>query len=420
MHDTKKNKEKFILVAVETENLTLDVDRSLDELEELVKTSGGEVCGRIIQKRDVPHRGHYVGTGKVDEIKDLISLYDAEGIVCDDELSNTQIRNLAQELDVKVLDRTLLILDIFANRALSAEGKAQVLLAQLKYRLSHLSGIGKSLSRLGAGIGTRGPGETKLETDRRHIRNRITELTEELRNIENHRKVLRDNRKRQSSVVVSLVGYTNAGKSTIMNTFTGSDVYADNKLFATLDTTARKLSLNGQSEVILTDTVGFIHKLPATLVKAFRATLEELKYSDIIIHVVDAASPYRDMHIKVVYDTLSDLEISGKPIITVFNKMDLEVEFPLPTDKMATKEVLLSAIENRGHEDFINSILDILKEMRKPIKLLIPYTEGSLLNIIRERCEILEEEYQNNGVYILAYVDDEIFNRSEKFIISHF
>ncbi|MCL2591973.1 MAG: GTPase HflX [Defluviitaleaceae bacterium] len=417
MHSTESKKEKFILVAVDTDNIEINVERSLEELEELVKTSGGEVCGKIIQKRDVVHRGLYVGSGKVDEIRDHISLYEADGIVCDDELSNTQIRNLAQELDVKVLDRTLLILDIFANRALSAEGKAQVLLAQLRYRLSHLSGIGKSLSRLGAGIGTRGPGETKLETDRRHIRNQIDELTRELKQIESHRKLLRENRKKNSSIVVSLVGYTNAGKSTIMNTFTGSDVYADNKLFATLDTTARKLSLKNQSEVILTDTVGFIHKLPTTLIKAFRATLEELKYADIIIHVVDAASPYRDTHMKVVYDTLGDLNITDKPIITVFNKMDLEVEFPLPKDKMATKEVLLSAIENKGHEEFIDSILNILKEMRKPVKLLIPYTEGSLLNLIRERSEILEETYENDGTLIVAYVDEEIYNRSEKFMI---
>lgn len=311
LHELNELEERVILVAVEMDERSsrsaMDTDACLDELEELVKTAGGTAVARSVQKRERIHPGHYLGTGKIEELKAMLSAYDATGIVCDDELSPAQLRNLEQMLGTKVMDRTIVILDIFAARALSGEGKIQVELAQLKYRLSRLTGMGASMSRLGGGIGTRGPGEKKLETDRRYIKERIAELNKDAQEIRTHRELLRAQRSKKGTPVISLVGYTNAGKSTILNRLSDAGVLAEDKLFATLDTTTRKIELPGGSEVFLTDTVGFIQKLPHHLVQAFRATLEELQYADILLHVVDASDANRAEHIEVVYDTLRSL-----------------------------------------------------------------------------------------------------------------
>lgn len=416
MHETELSKDRFIIVGIENENSGMTLEESLDELEELIQTSGAEVAGRIAQKRERAHPAHYLGKGKVDELKDTISLFNATGIVCDDELSSTQIRNLSEMLDVKILDRTLIILDIFAGRASSLEGKVQVELAQQKYRLSHLTGMGKNLSRLGGGIGTRGPGEKKLETDRRHIKDRIVELEAKLKEIETHRQVLRGRRERKSEVVFSLVGYTNAGKSTLLNTLTGAGIFASDQLFATLDTTSRALSLGNASKVLLTDTVGFINKLPHSLIKAFRSTLDELRYADIIIHVVDASSPSRALHMEVVYDTLKDLKCTGKPVITVYNKIDKCTEYPLPPDENAKYHIKMCAVTGDGAEALTKAAEDILKSMRNKISAVVPYEEGSLLNMARTKSEIIKEEYRESGIYIEAYVTEEIYNKISKYI----
>ena len=403
IHDTSIQPEKFILVGL--------VPDSLDELSELVKTSGAVSIDRLVQSRERPHPATYLGKGKVEELRDLISLHDASGIVCDDELSNTQIRNLSDALDVKVLDRTLVILDIFASNARTAEAQAQVELAQQRYRLSHLSGLGKSLSRLGGGIGTRGPGEKKLETDRRHIRRRIDELNEELKSIEKHRAVQRKARQKSGVFVVSLIGYTNAGKSTLMNALTDADVYASNKLFATLDLTTRAFTLPGGASVRLTDTVGFIDKLPHHLVKAFRATLSELEYSDVLIHVVDANNPDSAIHIDVVGSVMSDLKVVDKPMILALNKVDLGMTPPLPTDPHSEKTVHISAVSGEGIPTLLSQVEELLNRGRKLLRAIIPYTEGALLEKIRNSCEITAQEYEEDGVHVTFWANEEFENR---------
>ena len=328
MYENKEELEKVILVAVSTGNEE-DAQESLDELEELVSTAGAVVVGRVVQNLEHINNTTYVGTGKVKEIKDLIWETDADAIVCDDELSPAQYKNLEDELEVKVMDRTLIILDIFAGRAKTAEGKIQVELAQLRYRSTRLIGM-RNLSRQGGGIGTRGPGEKKLEVDRRLIRNRISQLKEQVSEMENHRQVTRAKRQDNPVPVVAIVGYTNAGKSTLLNTVTNAEVLEEDKLFATLDPTTRNYKLPDGQEVLLTDTVGFIRKLPHHLIDAFRSTLEEAKYSDIIIHVVDASNPSMDKNVHAVYETLDNLGVKDKTIITVFNK----------EDKLETKPIL--------------------------------------------------------------------------------
>ena len=345
----------------------------------------------------------------------MLAAYDATGIVCDDELSPAQMKNLEQMLGTKVMDRTMVILDIFAARALSGEGKIQVELAQLKYRLSRLAGIGASMSRLGGGIGTRGPGETKLETDRRYIKERIAELNREAQDIRTHRELLRNQRSKKGTPVISLVGYTKAGKSTILNYLSDAGVLAENKLFATLDTTTRKVELPGGSEIFLTDTVGFIQKLPHHLVQAFRATLEELQYADILLHVVDASNPNRAEHMKVVYETLKSLKCENTPVITVFNKMDNDVELPLPMDTMARDIVQVSAFKGEGMDLLLERIEKLLQSFRKSMTVLVPYTEGSLIGWVHGRCEIIKEEHTAEGVLLEVYVDEESANRLAKF-----
>lgn len=418
LYEIKETEERLILVGIEPddrEKSGMNTEACLDELEELVKTAGGEAVGRMTQKRERVHTGHYLGKGKIEELKVMVQAMDATGVVCDDELSPAQLRNLEKMLDTKVMDRTIVILDIFAGRAMSGEGKIQVELAQLKYRLSRLTGLGASMSRLGGGIGTRGPGEKKLETDRRHIKERIAELNSELKEIKVHRELLRNQRNKKGTPVLALVGYTNAGKSTILNTLTEAGVLVEDKLFATLDTTTRKVELPNGSEILLTDTVGFIQKLPHHLIQAFRATLEELKYADILLHIVDASNPNREEHMEVVYDTLQDLGCGDTPVITIYNKMDCDVELPLPMDKQARDMVQISAQKGQGLEEMLARVETFLKSFRRSMKVLLPYTEGTLAGWVHGRCEILAEEHQADGVYLEIFVDEEAENRLSKY-----
>ncbi len=417
LYNTKKEKEKFIMVHVEMDRELLTARDSLDELEELIKTSGGVVVGEIIQNLDKINTKHYVGSGKLKEINDLVELHNADGVVCNHELSSVQLRVMGEELNVRVLDRTQIILDIFAGRALSSEGKLQVELAQLKYARGHLSGLGISMSRQGGGIGTRGPGEKKIETDRRLIDDRITDISRELKEVENNRKVIRDSRNKDKMPVVSMVGYTNAGKSTLLNTLTDAGILAEDKLFATLDTTTRKVELPGGSNILYVDTVGFIQKLPHMLIQAFKSTLEELKYADIIIHVVDGTSSIRDEQMTTVYATLKELEVLEKPVITVFNKSDKIFEYPLPIDKKAIETVEVSAKTGEGIDEFKRKIEKVLKSFRKPIEIILPYSEGGLSNNIHEKCEIIQEEFRENGTYFNIYCDDKIYNKVKKYEI---
>lgn len=416
LYDTKDEAERVILVAVDLENPDFDADSCLDELEELAKTAGAVTVGRMIQRREGMHNAHYLGKGKLEELKAYIDMQSATGIICDDELTPAQIRNMSNILGTKVMDRTLLILDIFAARASSAEGKVQVELAQLRYSLTHLTGQGKSLSRQGGGIGTRGPGEKKLETDRRLISDRIAELNKELKNIENHREVIREKRRSSKIPVAALVGYTNAGKSTLLNTLTGAGVLAEDKLFATLDTTTRRVECEEGEDLLFTDTVGFIQKLPHGLVKAFRATLEEVSCADILVHVVDASNPMREEQMKVVYSTLSELKCDDKPVVTVYNKTDMEVDMPLPRDSRARYRLPISAKKGFGLDKLITSVQTIAKEFKKSIKVLIPYDKGSLLGIVHS-CEVTVTENREDGYYFELYADTETENRLKQYMV---
>lgn len=418
LHISEQTPERVILVGVDLEgNTTMNTEDCLNELEELVKTAGAITVATAIQKRERIHSGHYIGKGKIEEIKMMIQTYDASGIVCDDELSPAQMKNLEQMLQTKIMDRTMVILDIFASRAMSKEGKIQVELAQLKYRLSRLAGIGASMSRLGGGIGTRGPGETKLETNRRHIKDRIGELNQELNQIQTHRQLLRNQRNKKGTPLLSLVGYTNAGKSTLINTLTDAGVLAEDKLFATLDTTTRKVKLPNGTEILLTDTVGFIQKLPHHLIQAFRATLEELSFADILIHVVDASNENRQEQMEVVYQTLKGLHCEKTPVITVYNKIDKNVQTPLPIDSIARDRVAISAKTKKGLDTMLEKIETLLKSFRVAMKVFLPYTEGSLLNMIHGKCEIIAEQHRAEGIYLEIYAQQEMENRLQKYKI---
>ena len=359
MFETEKEVERVILVAVDDGTNEFDAESCLDELEDLANTADAVVVGRMIQKLGAINRATYLGSGKIDELKAFAEMKDATGVICDDELSPVQIRNLENALNLKVMSRTLVILDIFAKRAMSAEGKVQVELAQLRYNLSHLTGRGKEMSRLGGGIGTRGPGEKKLEVDRRRIADRISDLNKNLKEIERHRSLLRENRNNQTPVI-ALVGYTNAGKSTLLNALTGAGVLAEDKLFATLDTTTRAVETQSGANYLFTDTVGFIQKLPHGLIKAFRATLEEAKYADLLVHVVDASNPKRREQMNTVYKTLAELGADKKPIVTVYNKIDKDDKKAenrkeiVKTDKPIIK---ISAVTKEGIEDLYNEIV---------------------------------------------------------------
>ena len=397
-----ENIEKVIFGAVSTGNEE-DAMESLDELEELVKTAGAEVVGRIVQNLEHINNATYVGTGKVQEIKDLIRETDAAAIICDDELSPAQYKNLEDELNVKVMDRTLVILDIFAGRARTAEGKIQVELAQLRYRSTRLIGM-RNLSRQGGGIGTRGPGEKKLEVDRRLIRNRIAQLKEQVRDMENHRQVTRAKRQDNPVPVVAIVGYTNAGKSTLLNTLTDASVLEEDKLFATLDPTTRNYKLPDGQEVLLTDTVGFIRKLPHHLIDAFRSTLEEAKYSDIIIHVVDASNPSMDKNIHAVYETLENLNVKDKIIITVFNKQDKLIEKPILRDFKADYVVNAAIKKGIGIDEINEAVEKALTSMRVMVEKVFDYADAGKIGLIRKYGQLINEEYKEDGIYVKAYV----------------
>jgi GTP-binding protein HflX len=396
-----EHSERYILVAVATDNEE-KAWASLDELADLLDTAGGVTVCQVVQNLQHPDRGTYIGKGKALEIRDMMDIHDADGIICDDELSPSQLRNLSDLIDAKVLDRTMLILDIFAAHATTREGKTQVEIAQLKYRYSRLRGMGNALSRLGAGIGTRGPGETKLETDRRVIQKRIKILSDDIESMKRARDTTRKKRSSNAVPTAAIVGYTNAGKSTLLNRLTSSDVLSEDKLFATLDPTTRTAMLPDGQTVLFTDTVGFINKLPHNLIDAFRSTLEEAKYADIIVQVVDASDENSELHMQVVRDTLKELDITGKPVITVWNKCDLTDESF--RDFEADASVRISAATGMGLDDFYDALTEILKESRVMIDAVIPYKDASVIAEIRKYGQLLSEEFEAEGTHIKAYV----------------
>ena len=402
--------ERVVLVGVSEQDGD-DADDSLSELAELVKTAGATVVGTLIQRREKIHPGTYVGTGKVAEIAELVESTGATGIVCDDELSPAQQKNLEMYLDTKAMDRTLVILDIFASRATTSEGKIQVELAQLKYRLSRLSGLGKSMSRLGGGIGTRGPGEKKLEVDRRLINDRIAQLRRELKEVQKHRDITRAKREKNKVPVVAIVGYTNAGKSTLLNHLTEADVLEEDKLFATLDPTTRILALDGKQQVLLTDTVGFIRKLPHHLIEAFKSTLEEAKYADIIFHVVDASNMQREKQMFITYQTLDDLGVKDKKFVTLFNKQDARTDNEPLHDFRADYTLNISAAKDLGLDEVKSLLEEILRENKVYIERIIPYDKAGVIQLIRKQGELVSEEYVADGIQIKAYVPMEVYGR---------
>ena len=402
--------EKVILVGVSEQDGD-DAEDSVAELAELVKTAGATVVGTMIQKRELIHPGTYIGSGKVAELKLLVEELGATGVVCDDELSPAQLRNLEDMLDTKVMDRTLIILDIFAARATTSEGKIQVELAQLKYRLSRLTGLGRSMSRLGGGIGTRGPGEKKLEIDRRLIKDRIAQLNRELKEVRQHRDITRAQREKNQMPVAAIVGYTNAGKSTLINTLTNAGVLEEDKLFATLDPTTRVLELSGQQQILVTDTVGFIRKLPHHLIEAFKSTLEEAKYADYILHVVDASNPQHEKQMHIVYDTLYQLDIREKTVITLFNKQDAVTEREPLHDLRADHTLAVSAREGTGLDELKELLAELLRENKVLIERTIAYADAGILQQIRKQGELLEEDYRPEGIYVKAYVPLELYGK---------
>jgi GTP-binding protein HflX len=409
MHDLNKKENVALLVGIDDGRAEIDI--SMDELEELAQTAGITTAGRLTQKRERPNPATYLGKGKLDELDDLIWRQEPNMLIFNDELTPAQFRKLNDKFDCAVIDRTLLILDIFAMGAGSSEGKLQVELAQLRYRLSRLSGLGKMLSRLGGGIGTRGPGETKLETDRRHIRNRITNLESQLKEISKNRETMRKKREKQGAFLAALVGYTNAGKSSILNLLATADVLVEDKLFATLDTTVRRIDLPGGAEILLSDTVGFIEKLPHHLVRAFRATLEELNYADVLIFVIDASNANREKHRDVVMQTLDALSLGEKRVITVYNKMDKDVELPLPGCSRAEKIVEMSAITGAGTESLLAAIEDIYNSGKTRMSVMIPYADSRLISYVHEHCDILEESHEEAGTFFEIIADEEAKNR---------
>ena len=401
--EIKEEQERVILVAVESAEDD-DTLSSVDELEELADTAGAVTLGRLIQKRESASPGFYLGKGKVSELKELIANTQATGIICDDELTPAQMRNLEEALDTKVMDRTMLILDIFARHASTSEGKLQVEMAQLKYRSARLVGMRSSMSRVSYGIGMRGPGEKKLEVDRRLIRDRISKLKDDLENIEKNRNTNRARRMKSGLPVVAIVGYTNAGKSTLLNNLTGAGILAEDMLFATLDPTVRLWKLENGQELLLTDTVGFIRKLPHHLIEAFRSTLEEVCYADIILHVVDASNPKAFSQMQVVYETLRRLGVKDKPIITLFNKQDLVVEKEVLKDLNSDACLEISAKTGKGLDILERELEKQLLSRKIYIDGIIGFSDAGMIQEIRRDGTLLEEEYLPEGIRIKAYV----------------
>lgn len=414
MNENEKTVEKVILVGTDTYE-------ALDELRELADTAGAETVATLVQHIERPSVSTYLGSGKLEELAAYIESTEATGIICDDELTPAQMSNLERILDTKIMDRTMLILDIFAQHAITSEGKIQVELAQLQYRLTRLTGKGRAMSRLGGGIGTRGPGEKKLEQDRRVIRTRVSQLKRELADIVSHRELTRKKREGNSVPVFAIVGYTNVGKSTLLNRLTGSEVLAENKLFATLDTTTRSLELEGKQQALLTDTVGFIRKLPHNLVDAFRSTLEEARYADYIIHVVDASSESAEDDMRVVYETLDMLKIEGKKVLTVFNKIDkitpgTGIDVRGLKDTRAYMTVKMSAKTGEGTEDFLEAVTAMIREDRRRLEKVFSYSEMSAVSEIRDNGLIIKEDYRDDGIYIEADVPARLYGKYNKIL----
>ena len=418
MSETDERKERAVLAGVHTgqrDVLNDTTDESIAELEELVKTAGGEVVCTVIQNKSDIEAATYMGIGKLEEIKTAVEALEADMVVFDDELSPVQIRNISDFIGVKILDRSTLILDIFAMRAKSGEGKLQVELAQLKYRLPRLRGLGNELSRTGAGIGTRGPGESRLENDRRHIRRRISALEEQIKELKKHRSLIRERREKDGVVTAALVGYTNAGKSTLLNLLTGSDVFAEDKLFATLDPTSRAIVLEDNRKILLVDTVGFIRKLPHNLIEAFKSTLEEAVVADILIHVIDASNEERDNHISVVESVLAEIGVSDKPVIGVFNKCDKTDEELIINNKYDAN-VCISAKYNKNTDKLITAISEVAPGRKQRVRAIIPYSEGSLVNELHEHEKVISEEYSENGTVMELMVDAVMYERIKEYI----
>lgn len=410
MYEMGEQMERVILVGVQTGDGD-DTVQSLLELRELAETAGAAAVGTVMQSRESVHPATYLGKGKLEELKEFLYDLDATGVICDDELSPAQMNNLEQELECKVMDRTMVILDIFASRAKTSEGKIQVELAQLKYRAARLVGMRASLSRLGGGIGTRGPGEKKLEMDRRMIHARIGQLKEQLEEVQRHRELIRSQREKKRTKVAAIVGYTNAGKSTLLNQLTGSDVLEEDQLFATLDPTTRVLDLPGKQQILLTDTVGFIRKLPHHLIEAFKSTLEEAKFADLILHVVDASNPQKEEHMHVVYDILRQLGVSDKKIITLFNKQDICTDKEQLRDFQADYVLNISARSRQGLDELKELLEQILREDQIYIERLYPYEKAGIIAQIRSFGEVMEEEYLPEGIAVKAYVPMEIYSQ---------
>lgn len=412
----EERKERVLLAGVHTgkgDSLHDTTEESVAELSELAKTAGAEVVAEVIQNKSEIEASTYMGEGKIEEIKEAVDSMDIDAVIFDDELSPVQIRNLSEYLDVKVIDRTVLILDIFAKRAKSGEGKLQVELAQQKYLLPRLRGLGVQLSRTGGGIGTRGPGETKLESDRRHINRRIASLEAEIKEIKKHRELIRSRRKKDGVITACLVGYTNAGKSTLMNSLTKSEVLAEDKLFATLDTTSRAIILRDNRKILITDTVGFIRKLPHHLVQAFKATLEETAEADMLIYVIDASNPQYETHIKVVDSVLSELGALGKPTVYVYNKTDEAEDFVCAGEN----SIGISAKTGENIEKLIDLISDTAPGKRQEVSVLIPYNCGSLASELHENQKILSEEYLGEGIKITLLADKIAYGKLKPYII---
>ncbi|MDD5949680.1 MAG: GTPase HflX [Lachnospiraceae bacterium] len=401
--------EKVILVGVALEGAE-HCEASLDELEELANTAGAVSVGRLIQSRERISTATYIGKGKLEELQAQIWSTGADSIICDDELTPAQLKNLNDILPVKVLDRTLLILDIFAGRASTSEGKIQVELAQLRYRASRLGGLGTSLSRQGGGIGTRGPGEKQIEVDRRVIHSRIGALKGELAKVVKNRQVQRTRRQNQGIPVIAIVGYTNAGKSTLLNRLTGADVLAENQLFATLDPTTRQMQLPDRQVVLLTDTVGFIRKLPHHLVEAFRSTLEEARYADVILHVVDSTDQEAYEKMQLVYDTLNQLGVTDKPVITVFNKQDEAEADTMLKDERARRCVFLSARTGLGLELLYEAVEEVIQEGKCFVDKVFSFEQAPMIARIRAEGQLLQEEYTSEGIHVTAYVPEKLLH----------
>lgn len=410
--ETMEKPDRALLVSVDTGKF--DAEASLDELWELTKSAGAEPVLTVLQKLDKVESSTFVGSGKLEEIKEACESYEIDLIICDSELTPTQLKTIERECDVRTIDRTTLILDIFALRAKSREGKLQVELAQLKYLLPRLTGKGIALSRLGGGIGTRGPGETKLETDRRHIHRRMETLKAQLKDVENHRQRLRERREKDGVITVAIVGYTNAGKSTLMNCLTDAGVLAQDKLFATLDPTSRALKLPNGISVMLIDTVGLVRRLPHGLVEAFKSTLEEAALSDIILNVCDASSEEASVHMKVTVDLLSELGCGDTPIINVYNKCDKLSPLEIGADD--DRNIHISAKEGKGIDTLLSAVENNLPVRIKRVKLLLPFSEAGMSNEIREKATLLSEEYTAEGIEIEAVIDEEMYRRLREYI----